>query len=362
MPFGMLDTRYIDLPASIDEAYLRGLMTRAGLSFADILRMLDQRLGALNTSLDPLVASLIYPTTEIVAESAPPVAFAIDERGEYTLARPQLAEVGATMLPIRGYDVAMGFTEDGLELMPMTRIEVQVDSVLLGWRKLYRRKALERLFSDAEIRIDTRSTSTAPGFAGSGTGSNAFVPTTYPDGTTLPGSYTHYYRIAAASLATGLKTARDRLKKWNPPPYDLVTNQTQLDLIAAISPGDPVNGFVSAGSALVRQGTGLSEAMVDSTTYLGVLFGDTRVHMAMDDFSTANIALYKSYGNLNASNPLAWRYDQQKGRAAVVRSRSLFPLDQAVVKQDFGIGVNNRTAAVLIFVAASGNYTPPTFN
>lgn len=362
MPYGFLDTRFIDLPAGIDEAYLRGLRTRAGVDFPAILRMLDQRLGALNTTLDPLVASLIYPTTDVMAESTPPVAFQIDERGEYTLARPQLADVGATMLPIRGYDVSMGFTEDGLELMSLSRIEVQVDSVLLGWRRLYRRKAFERLFSDLEMRVDIRTAATSPGFAGSGTGSNVFTPTTYPDGTAIPGGYTHYYRIAAAALAAGLLTVVQQIRKWNPPPYDLAAPQAMLDLITAINPGNPTNGFVSAGSALVRQGTGLSEAMVDSATYLGVLFGDVRVHMAITDFSSPDIAIYKSYGNLDSRNPLAWRYDAVKGRAATVRSRSLYPLDQSVVRQDFGLGVNNRTAAALITVADSGAYTPPTFN
>lgn len=359
MPFGYLDTRYIDFPANVDVAYIQGLRTRAGVDFPRVLTEIDSRLAALNTGLDPLVASLITPTTEQYADTSGPSAFTVEERAEYTLARPQLAEGGAHMLPLRGYDVSIGFTEDGLEGMSLSRIITNIESMLLGVRTLYRRRALWRLFNDGEIRVAAKTAVTSPGFAGSGTGDNVFPMTTYPDGTVLPGSYTHYFTVGGGTLAATLRTARDRLKKWHPGPYDLIAPQAQIDLIVAINPGDPANGFVSAGSALVRQGADRSEATVDATMYLGVLYGDIRVHMAIEDFSDANIAIYKSYGPLDARNPLAWRYDEQKGRNAVLRYRSLYPLDQAVLKQDFGIGANNRTAAVLI-ENGSGGYTPPT--
>lgn len=359
MPFGYLDTRYIDFPAGVDVAYIQGLRTRAGVDFPRVLREIDSRLATLNTTLDPLVASLITPTTEQVADTTGPTAFIVDERGEFTVARPQLAEGGAHMLPLRGYDVSLGFTEDGLEAMSLNRILTNVDSLLLGMRRLYRRQALIRLTSDAEIRVAARTTVTSPGMAGSGTGDNVFPRTSYPDGTALPGGYTHYYAVGAGTLAATLKAARDRLKRWHAGPYDLIAPAAQIDLIAAIAPGDPQNGFVSAGSALIRAGTGTAEAQVDAAMYLGVLFGDVRVHMAIDDYSDPVTAIYKSYGALDPRNPLAWRYDELKGRNAVLRYRALYPLDQAVVKQDFGVGVNDRTAAVLIENGAAP-YSAPT--
>jgi hypothetical protein len=355
MPFGFLDTRYIDFPAGVDTAYLRGLQTRAGVSFAQVLQQIDARLGALNTTLDPLVASLITPTTEAFADTTGVIAFEVTERGEYTLARPQLAEGSAHMLPIRGYDVSLGFTEDGLELMSLTRILANVDSLILGLRRLARRKALERLYSDAEIRVDARTTVTSPGFAGSGTGDNAFTRATYPDGSTIPGGYTHYYAVGGGTLADTLLAARNRLRRWHPGPYDLIAPQAQIDLIVALT------GFVASGSALVRPGSGTAEALVDPAQYVGVLYGNIRVHHPIDDFSSANIAMFKSYGPVSPQNPLAWRYDEMKGRDAVIRYRSLYPLDQAVVKWDFGIGVNDRTAAVLIENGAAP-YTAPTLS
>jgi hypothetical protein len=355
MPFGILDTKYIDLPANIDERYLQGLRTRAGVDFPRILREIDARVGTLNTFVDPVVAALITPTTEIYAEGGAAPDFEINERGEYTLARPQLAEIPAHMLPLRGYDASLGFTEDGLENMSLSKITKNVEALFAGWRRLHRKETLKRLFSKAEVRVDSKTTVTSPGFAGSGTGDNVFSGS-FPDGNALPGGYSHYYTTTAAALAAALDAAIAQLLRWQAGPFDLLAPQAEIDLVAALPK------FVTAGSALVRRGADESEAQVDPNVYVGVYDGKVRVRQAIVDTSDPNIAIFKSFGNLNAMNALAWRYDEVKGRGAVVRSRSLYPLDQAVLKQDFGIGVNNRTAAALIFVNADGDpYEDPSF-
>lgn len=355
MPFGFLDTQYIDFPANIDLAYIQGLRNRAGVEFPRLLREIDSRIGALNGGLDSFVASIITPTTEAFSEQTAPVQFAIDERSEYTVARPQFAEGQATMLPIRSYDVSVAFTEEGLMRMRMERILLQIDSVIAGFRKLYRVVAMRRLFDNAVYRVDKKTTATSPAFAGSGTGLDVFSRP-YPSGAPLPGGYTHYYRADATALSATLTLMRDQLKKWQMGPFDLVGSTAAIALVVADGK------FVKAGSPLVRLGDGQSEALVDPAVYLGVWDNDVRVRLPLDDFTETTLAMYKSFGNLNANNPLAWRYDAEIGRAAYLRYRSLFPLDQAVVLQDFGVGVNNRTAAALLTIAASGPYTPPVIN
>ena len=357
MPYGYLDTHYIDFPANIDVNYIEGLRTRSGMDFPTLLRLVDQRLAAFNTAIDPWVASLITATTEAYIDTTGPSAFTITERSQYTAPRPQMADGGAHMLPLRGWDVALGFTEDGLEAMTQSRILANIDSALLGLRIKQRKEVINRLFSAAEVRISQGLATTSPGFAGSGTGDNVFSRTTYPDGAPLPGSYTHYYTKGAGTLAAALKAAIMRLRMWHAGPFDLVAPQTEIDLITAINPGDPADGFVSAGSALVRGATSEAEAQVDPAMYLGVLFGDVRVHKPLTDFATTHIAVYKSYGNLVPQNPLAWRYDALKGRNAALRYRSMYPLDNAIVKQDFGIGVSDRTAAVLIYDDSGSTYS-----
>lgn len=353
MPFGILDTQYIDFPANVDVAYIQGLRNAAGVEFPRLLREIDSRISALNGGLDPFVASIIFDTTEPVSEIAIPPRFDVDESSEYTVARPQYAEGQAHALPIRPYDVSLEFTEDGLNAMRMERILLQVEGVLGGYRALYRRKALERLFSNATVRVDKKTVMLSPGFAGSGTGGDAFNQP-YPSGAPLPGGYTHYYRAASAAVAATLTLMRDQLKKWQAGPFDLVGSAAAIALVTA-----DVARFVSAGSPLVRRAASNSEALVDPNEYLGVWDNDVRVRLPIDDFTELNLAMYKSFGVRNPRNPLAWRYDPDKGRGAYLRYRSFFPLDQAIVLQRFGIGVNNRTAAALAFFAASGAYTPP---
>lgn len=354
MAYGYLDTKFIDLPANIDATYLRGLTTARGVSFATVLTQLDARLASLNSVADPLVAQLISYTTEAQVDGTTPSMFALEEENEYGMPRPELAEARAHMLPIRRYVKSLGFTEDGLEQMTLATLLNQFDSVAATFIRGARVKALERLFSDAEVRIDRNSTATSPGMAGSGTGGNVFSGT-YPDGTALPGGYTHYYRDEAADLAVVIKAARDRLKRWHAPPYDLIASQTQIDLIAALA------DFVGAESPLILRAQGVAAANVAADEYIGVYDQDIRVRHGLLELGTEpNIAVFKTYGDFSAQNPLVWRYDEAFGRGAVIRSRSLYPLDQAVIRQRFGVGVRDRTAAALIRIDAAGNYVAPT--
>lgn len=354
MPYGVLDTKHINLPANIDATYLRGLTTRSGVQWEALLRTIDARLAAFNSSLDPLVAALITPTTEAWQEDMNTSAFVAQEENEYTVPRPQLSVRAGHMYAIKGWDISLQFTEDGLEGMTQPQILNVLDNALLGMRAKHRARALYRLFSDAEVRIHHSTTATSPGFAGSGTGSNAFAGSSYPSGEALPSPYTHYYRDEVADRATVIKAARDRLKMWHPGPYDLVASAAEVTAITALT------DFVSVGSELIRAGTGVSTAQVDVANYVGVYDNDIRVWKAANEFTTAHIALFKSYGPLNAMNPLVWRYDSVVGRGAYVRSRMLYPLDQATLKQRFDVSVRDRTQAALIYLAASGDYSAPT--
>lgn len=355
MPFGILDTSYIDLPAGLDEAYVRGLQNRAGVDFPRVLTEIDSRMAALNQGADPLIAALVNPTTEAESDTTMATAFTVEEASEYTIARPQLVEGQAIMLPIRKYDISLEFTEDGLMEMSLNRILKNVDSVIMGLRRLYLLQALGRLFSNAEIRVDKKTTVLSPGFAGSGTGSNAFTGP-YPDGTALPGGYTHYVRDTTANRAAAIDTGLSYLQKWFQGPFDMIGSQTATDAVSQLAK------FVPVGSPLVRPAQGTAEALLDPDVYVGVYAGQIRVRKPRTEWTDDTISIFKTFGNFNPQNPLAWRYDPIVGRNAFVRSRALFPLDQAVVLQRFGIGVNNRVGAYNIKFAGSGSYAAPALS
>jgi hypothetical protein len=218
---------------------------------------------------------------------------------------------------------------------------------------------LRRLTDDAEWYVDRKTTALSPGFAGSGSGDNAFSGT-YPDGTALPGGYTHYFRDTTANRAATIATQVARLQRWHPGPFDLIGSAAEVAAIAALA------GFTPSGSALIVPAQGDAVAQVDRTRYLGVYnagdgSADVRVwHSLLELGSSANFAIFKTYGNFDARNALAWRYSPRFGRGVELRFRSLFPLDAAYLRYRFGVGVRDRTGATLTTVAASGDYTPPS--
>lgn len=361
MPFGIFDTEYIDLPAAIDQNYLASLETADGTSFETVLGEIDTRLGVFNGISDSLMAALGYETQEVFIEYLQAVAFDVQEAGEYSMARLQRGEAsGGWNLPVRKWDVAVGWTEDGLREQRLSSILNTLDGVLLGLRVRRRREFMRRLFSDIEVPVEYgRTTSTSPGFAGSGTGLNVYSRP-FPNGTALPGGYTHYVRTDSAGLDAALLAARDKLlKAGHPAPFDLIAPQAQIDAIK-LSPY-----FVKAGSPLIRAAPASAEALVNADLYVGV-FGDLiQVRTAIDDFTQANIAVFKTYGNLDPRNPVAIRYPTTPGlpnggQSAYLRSRQFYPLAAADAVSRWGVGVGNRTAAVLLFVNASGAYVPPT--
>lgn len=362
MPFGILDTQYIDFPGNVDVQYITGLQARSGTSFTEILQEIDSRISSFNATIDPLVASLINPTEKVTARTGDPTAFEVTERGEYTLARPQFAKGGGHMLPIRGYDVSLEFTEDGLQAMPEDDIFLNVDSVLLGFRQNHRRQVLFRLFSPAEVKVDKQTTVTSPGFAGSGTGDNVYTGS-YPNGQPLEGGFTMYYYADTAGGATAaveamLDAALLRWKKVNGNVIpDLIPSDGLLALVKASTK------FVESTSSLIRAASGSAEALVDSDTYAGVYDGKLRIRHGLEDISTNHGAMVARSTGISPSNILDWRYDPLKGRNAWLRYRSFFPLDQAVMLQDFGVGVRNRLGAILLYAADGASaYVAPTFS
>jgi hypothetical protein len=354
MAFGLIDTSHIDWPSNVDSTYLRGLQTRSGLQFTDLARRLDAGMATVNAGVDPILSLLIAPpTTNPVAQGGRTSRMVATKRSEYTLARPQYVERAANMLPIDEYEIALGFTEDGLMEISLDDFQAQVDAMVAGWEMLHRAEVLSRLFSDAEIPVDKGTTATSPGFAGSGTGANVFTGL-YPDNTPLPGGYSHYYRDTTANFIATVKAQRNQLRRWHPGPFDFIGSAARVDALVADA------AFVSAGSALIRVGDGVSEALVDAERYVGVFDKDIRVHTSILDFATDHWTVFKTYGALSPRNPLIWRYDDMRGIDAYVRSRELFPLAEAVSIQKFGVGVNDRTAATLGYAAASGAYVAPT--
>jgi hypothetical protein len=353
MPFGILDTSYIDFPPGVDVNYLQALQTRSGVDFARVIRELESRLAAANSTADPLVAMLARITSEPFADTSAAANFKARKHSQYTPPRPQFNDSTGVMLPIDKWDVSFQFTEDGLEDMSLDKIIQQIEGAIGGMKQSQRIEAITRLFSIAEVRVDRNTVVTSPGFAGSGTGTNVFS-SPYPNGVATAANYTLYSRVASAGLDAEIKRVTTELKKWNTGPFEAIGGQAMIDLVSALP------GFVKTGSDLVKAGSGTAEAQLDPKLYVGVLNGEIKVQVPLTETNDLNLSIFKTFGNFDARNPLALRYDPLTGRNMVAHYRALYPLDMAVLLQKWGFGVNSRVGAANIFVAGAGNYTDPT--
>lgn len=360
MPFGYIDTTYVDLAPGLDEGYLRSLETRSGLSVAEMIQRVDAAMSAINEGADPLVAALSYRTASANAGTRVTATKRVTRGGEYTFARPQKITRVGYMLPIAKFDMSIGFTEDGLEEISSASFDEELDAMVGGFQRFYTAAVLDRLFSNAEVPVDDTTTVVSPGFAGSGTGTNVFSGV-YPDGSDIAGGYTHYgYGTTDASIITWLDSQVAVMEKWQTGPFDLIASAAGMTALvaAAAAASKPV---IMSGSSLIRLPDSQSEALVDADTYFGVYGGKVRLRYGVSGFGDNHFALFKSQGAFADGNPIAWRYDPLRGADAFVRSRALFPLADAVALQWLGFGVGNRTAASLFYRAGGAvAYVNPT--
>lgn len=351
---GLIGTKYVRLNPIIDEAYLRGIETASGIPMASLVQRVDAAMDILNNEPDELIAQLAYYTDDPEVGQRRVGRRFVRRAGEYTIARPGFVGGTSYMLPIRKYNITTGFTEDGLFDITQAAFDRELDAMVEGWQMLYLGELLEAMFNPEPVPIARGSSILSPRFAGSGTGDYEFTGN-YPNGTPLPGSYSHYFSTTVANLATSIATYTARLKKWHAAPFDLLGSANAIDSIVALA------DFVPASESGIQVGSGTSVALLDPDIYLGQLPGRVRVRQPLDALgSGSHFAITKTYGNFDPRNPLAWLYNPQRGREAYVRGRDEYPLAESAVLQWYGIGVSDRAGAVVGEIKASGDYAAPT--
>lgn len=353
MPFGVIGTKYIDFPTTIDEAYLKSLQTRSGLELSDLVRLTDQAMGVLNSQFDDVLASLLSFTTEPQTGRRSVGRKYVRKGGEYTIPRAQYGESTEHMLPIDKYEITTGFTEDGLFEISREDFNQELQDVVDAWKMLYKGEAFTALFDPNPQRVAARSSVLSPKFAGSGTGDYAFSGT-FPNGSDIPTDYTHYYRTSHANLLATIREMAAQLRRWHQPSYELVGTSNAIDAVVALG-----EDFIPVGETEIDPGQGVPSARLDPDVYLGKIKGTgVRVRHPEDQLGTTeHFAIYKTYGEFSAGNPLKWLYDDARGRDAYVRGREDYPLAESVVLQWFGIGVGDRVGATV----AEINDTPGTY-
>lgn len=359
--YGIVDSQFISLPPNIDLAYLQREELADGTSFADVIPMINAPLAAFNAEISPEVAELVAPATaQIVVRSRFPGQFEINRNSEYDPARPQRpGKPSAHALAIWVNDAAMSWTERGLAKMDAESLVAEVEDALNGFRFQQFRDVLGRMYDPTEVPVDDAALTpmTSPGFAGSGTGGNAFAAKYFPDRSLIPDPYSHYWACTSANLGVTLKAMRDQHRKWfKTGNFEFVGSVAMIAAIVALGEG---GGFTRAERAYIREANNVAVAQVDPNRYVGVFDNDIFVRRPILDFTDLNGHLFQPLGPLNPRNPLVHRFDKKTGKGAYVRSRGQWPLAQSTVLQELGVNVNNRVGVELLRIDAGGVYSPP---
>lgn len=360
---GVNDLKQIALPAAFDAAYLTQLTLKDGRTYDQYLSDAAAALAMANQSLlaDPLVASLISVTSEASLEYPIGVSNGFQVHTEYGKPDAKRAKTTGTMLPLISYDRALGWTWDYLRNARTAQLDANIASAIQDLTNIWQQKVLTRLFKGTLDAVGASGVSVP--LADAGTADSAYIPPNHPDRASAF-AYTHdhiHYQngITQAFLEVAIANLWEH---GHDSPYTLLISQTD---VASWSNTTNVTGWIKKANGLIRYGTQTDLAAVENM-YIGAIetsaYGDVQV-IASARIPTLFWAVYKSYGPLDARNPLAVRQSPDFGIGAVLLSGkefpiTKFPLEGAILFTEFGVGVGDRVGAATY--KAAGSWTEPT--
>lgn len=363
---GPNDLKQLAIPANWDAALLSRMALASGESYETLINDIAAGLALANGQLisNPLVASLVSTTQEATTEYRTGVSNGFEPHTEYAQPDAQRAGVTGGMLPIKMYDRKLGWTWDFLRLARRSQLDADIASAMADIPNLWEKAVLTRLFKST---YDAVGSGRSVPIADAGVADAAYIPPFVPNrAAAFLATHTHLLRLDGINQAN-LETAVAHLwEHGEDAPFDLLISQAD---VAAWSNTTNVTGWIKRADGLIRFGQQADLAEV-GPDYIGVIetstYGPVRVR-ASARIPTTYWAVYKSYGALDARNPLVIRESPSFGYGAVLLSGrqypiTQFPLEGAILVQEIGVGVADRVGAVIVLNASSSVYASPTIS
>lgn len=357
---GPNDLKQYALPTYWDAAYLTRVRLESGETYEQLLNDVTQALALQNAALlsDPLIASLCSITTEIAAEYPVGVSNGFSAATEYGVPDAKRAGTTGHMLPLNPYDRAFGWTWMFLQKARRMQIDTDIASGMADLRNLFEKAVLTRLFKSTYDAVASgRSMPVADG----GTADSAYIPVNNPNrATAFASTHTHLGGLSGITQANIETTILHLWEHGYDAPYDIVAAQAD---VASWTETTTVTGYVGRRLDLIDYGSSETLARVGGE-FQGVIetsYGPVRLRLTAR-VPTKYWAAYKSYGSLDARNPLVIRYNPKFGIGAVLLAGDhvrQYPLENAIMYSEFGVGVSDRVAAALV-ENTSGSYSDPT--
>jgi hypothetical protein len=359
---GPNDLKQWALPAGWDAARLAQYQLASGESYDGLLDDIATGLSLANSSLlnDPIISSLISVTEEMAIEYPVGVSNGFEDHTEYATPDAQRAAVTGHMMEPVDKDRKLSWTFDFLRKARRSQIDADIASAMADLRNVWQRTLLQRLFKSTYTAVGAgRSMPVADG----GTADSAYIPPNVPDrAAAFANTHTHLGRLNGITQAN-LETAVAHLWEHGyDAPYDLLVSQADL---ASWANTTNVTGWIRRADGLIRYGVQTDLAAV-SDEYIAVIetstYGPVRVR-ATARIPTTYWTVYKSFGPLDSRNPLAVRPSMTWGLGAALLAGDhirQFPLENALLRLEFYMGVANRVGAYLVKNASSSTYSDPT--
>lgn len=363
MATGFNDLKQFALPSYWDATTLSKYQLADGSTYDQFVADVGRGLALVNSALtaSPLISSLISITSELAVEYRVGATTGMQVHTEY--ARPDQKRGATTghMLPLVAYDRGLGWTWDFLRKARRIQLETDVAEVVKDIQDNWEKQILTRLFKSTYTAVGSSGRSMP--LADGGTADANYIPIAVPSrgGTFL---YTHDHIDALNGITqANLETAvADLYEHGYDAPFDMII--AYADVSSWVNTTN-VTGWIPRADPLIRYGMTADTANVDDG-YIGVIetdYGSVRVRTS-GRIPTTYWTVYKSYGPMDSRNPLVVRQGTDYGYGAVLLKGDHireFPLEEAIVFQEFGVGVQDRVGAVIAENTA-GAWADPTIS
>jgi hypothetical protein len=363
---GPHDLKDLVLPTLWDQTYLNNVRLQGNRTFPELMAEVQGGLNAFNQGdllNQPHYSGLLAVQDTPEVEYATGSTAGVQEFVDYNVADPYRGITTGHMLPRKVWNRVMGWTLLYLQRARQEQIDADLRSTFTDIRNHFQRRALQQFFRSTAVTVGASGKSVP--FADGGTADSTYVPYTSPRGASFTSSHNHYLRQATPVTDALFTAAVAHLwEHGHDAPYEAIIPQADIATWVALSgfrpPAWPELMYMS--NTTVR--SNLDNIIGDIVGYYESSYGLVRL-WATPRLPTGYYGVYKSYGALDARNPLRMYVNPAIGAGWNVAPGQYINAPQflavLMAEYDFGVGMD-RTNGVAVYSFASGNYVDPTIS
>lgn len=360
MALGPRDRSTLVMLTGWDATALKSYDLEDGTSIEAVVAQINTALAAFNIELTSGLWGQMASFTDMPdVEYRVGASNGFEVHTEYGRPDEKRAATEGHMLPLLGYDRALGWTWDYLRDARAAQLQADIADAIKDARDIYRQKVLARVLQrgdDSGAAKGLGSSGYSPGFATAAASTSVdFIPPTF-GGTSFDSNHEHYVGITGGVFTNAVfSDAKAELREHgHEPPYEFVIGPADETTVRGLTDFTPVDSDLVAYG--LTQDRARLDQMADSvgSYYIGTAHDFAiRVVRGIPQYYGFG---WKSYGPRSVRNPLAIR--AKKGQAAPRvtamtdprNGSGAHPLQYLMLFAEFGVGVRDRTNGTARYV------------